>query len=114
SDLTLPPRRSRPPNASAYAVTTHCRSASDAPRADWAEGSAMLTMVASSAIISWAIAMKASAVHLLLSGGGAVQVCVSAVAALMSGEPRAAPRHPPWRRGPPRTLLQRSRPRHPA
>src|SRR5437879_5951959 len=38
---------------------THCRSASEAPRARCADGSAMLTMVASSAIISWARAMKA-------------------------------------------------------
>ena len=34
----------------------HCRALSEKPSASWAEGRAMLTIVASSTTISWAIA----------------------------------------------------------
>src|SRR5262249_51752872 len=51
-----PPTSSRLPNDSAYAVTTHCRLPLEKPRACWADGSAMFTMVASSPTISWATA----------------------------------------------------------
>src|ERR1700683_5646216 len=53
-----PPTSSRLPNARAYAVTTHCRSLFGKPRACWADGSAMFTMVASSTTISWAMATR--------------------------------------------------------
>src|SRR5215469_1239312 len=49
-----PPSSSNPPKASEYAVTTHCRSALENPSALWAEGSAIVTIVASSTTISWA------------------------------------------------------------
>src|SRR5215471_18124082 len=49
-----PPSSRRPPKASEYAVTTHCRSALENPRSCWAEGSAMFTIVASRTTISWA------------------------------------------------------------
>src|SRR5215469_8845588 len=49
-----PPNSSNPPKASEYAVTTHCRSALENPSALWAEGSAIVTIVASSTTISWA------------------------------------------------------------
>src|SRR5215468_11156099 len=49
-----PPSSNNPPKASEYAVTTHCRSALENPSACWAEGSAMVTIVASSTTISWA------------------------------------------------------------
>src|SRR5438552_11618279 len=51
-----PPTSSRLPNDSAYAVTTHCRSPLEKPSACCADGSAMLTIVASSTSISWATA----------------------------------------------------------
>ncbi|WP_313546523.1 hypothetical protein [Leifsonia aquatica] len=35
---------SSPPNANAYAVTTHCRSVVEMPRSCWAWGSAMVTI----------------------------------------------------------------------
>jgi len=47
--VSLPPSSSRLPNASAYAVTTHCRSILEKCRACCAEGRAMFTIVASSA-----------------------------------------------------------------
>ena len=50
-----PPASSRLPNASAYAVTTHSRPLSEKCSAFCAEGSAMLTTVMSSTIISCAI-----------------------------------------------------------
>lgn len=52
-----PPSSSSPPNASVYAVITHCRLASDIPRSRWADGRAMFTIVASSTTISCAIAI---------------------------------------------------------
>ncbi len=50
-----PPSRSRLPNASAYAVTTHWRFSFENPSAFCADGSAMFTIVASRITISWAI-----------------------------------------------------------
>ena len=57
----LPPSSSSPPNASAYALTTHSRLVPEKPSAVWMCGRATLTMVASSTTISWAVAMTASA-----------------------------------------------------
>src|SRR5215471_694849 len=54
-----PPNSSRLPNASAYAVTTHCRSTVEKCSARWAEGSAMFTIVASRITINWARPMTA-------------------------------------------------------
>ena len=51
-----PPTGSRLPKASAYAVTTHCRSLFGNARARCADGSAMFTIVASRTTMSWAIA----------------------------------------------------------
>src|SRR4051794_41011721 len=50
-----PPSSSNEPNASAYAVTIHWRALSENPRSACAVGSAMVTMVASRTIISWAM-----------------------------------------------------------
>ena len=47
-----PNRSSRLPNVSEYAVTIHCRFASENPSAFCADGSAMFTTVASSTTIS--------------------------------------------------------------
>src|SRR5829696_2076206 len=63
-----PPSSSRPPKASVYAVTIHCRSASLMPRSRWADGSAMFTIDASSTTISWATPITSSASHRLWSG----------------------------------------------
>ena len=49
-----PPGSRRLPNARAYPVTTHCRSSVENPRACWAVGSAIFTMVESRMTISWA------------------------------------------------------------
>ena len=55
--LSRPPNSSRLPKESAYAVMIHWRSASEKPRACWAEGIAMFTTVASRTTISWAMPM---------------------------------------------------------
>src|SRR3984957_2416784 len=57
---TLPPTRSRLPNASAYAVTTHCRFSFEKCNARCADGNATVTIVASSTTISCATLSKAS------------------------------------------------------
>ena len=57
----LPPSSSSPPNASAYALTTHSRPVPEKPSAVWMCGRATLTMVASSTTMSWAVAMTARA-----------------------------------------------------
>src|SRR6185369_15889946 len=56
-----PPSRSSPPNASAYALTTHSRLLPEKPSAVWMCGSATLTMVASSTTMSWAVAITTRA-----------------------------------------------------
>ncbi len=56
---SLPPSSSSPPNASAYAVTIHWRESLEKPRACWADGRAMFTIVASRTTISWASPMTA-------------------------------------------------------
>src|SRR5580765_2177413 len=56
-----PPSMSRLPKARAYAVTTHCRPASEKPRSVWMWGRAMFTIVPSRTIMSWALAMTMSA-----------------------------------------------------
>ncbi len=69
-----PPNSSRLPNASAYAVTTHCRSTVLKPSARCADGSAMFTIVTSSTIISWASPITPRISHrrgLMLSGTAA-------------------------------------------
>ena len=58
-----PPRSSRLPNASEYAVTIHCRSASPNPSDSCACGSAMFTMVASSTTINCARPSTPSTTH---------------------------------------------------
>jgi hypothetical protein len=57
----LPPSRSSPPNASAYALTTHSRLVPEKPSAVWMWGWATLTLVASSTTMSWAGAITARA-----------------------------------------------------
>ena len=57
----LPPSSSSPPNASAYALTTHSRLVPEKPSAVWMCGRATLTMVASSTTMSCAVAMTARA-----------------------------------------------------
>ena len=54
-----PPSSSRLPNASAYAVTTHCRSTVAKCSDRCADGSATFTIVRSRTIMSWAIATVA-------------------------------------------------------
>ena len=71
TSASLPPSSSKLPNASAYAVTTHCRSATEKCSAFCAEGSAMFMIVASSTIISCAIAITARIHHRLGSGWAA-------------------------------------------
>ena len=66
---------------------THCRCASDAPRSRCAQGSAMLTIVASSAIISWASAMKVSAIQ-RRSIGRLVMASANVGAELLAPPPR--------------------------
>ena len=56
---SLPPSSKRLPNASAYAVTTHCRLSVEKPKERCAEGSAMFTIVASSTTISCATPSRA-------------------------------------------------------
>src|SRR5262245_62506832 len=63
-----PPNSSRLPNASAYAVTTHCRSTVVKPRARCADGSAIFTTVASSTTMSCARAITPRTSQRLLSG----------------------------------------------
>ena len=60
---SLPPSSSRLPNASAYAVTTHCRSTMENPRSRCAVGSAMFMIVASSTIMSCARAITPRISH---------------------------------------------------
>ena len=55
--LMRPPRRRNPPKARVYAVTTHCRSVFEKPRACCADGRAMIMIVESSTTMSWAPAM---------------------------------------------------------
>ncbi len=55
TSLSLPPSSSRLPNASEYAVMIHWRLSFEKCSAFWAEGSAMLTIVASSTTISCAM-----------------------------------------------------------
>ena len=50
-----PPRSRSEPKASAYAVMIHWRLSLENESAFWAEGSAMLTIVASSTTMSWAM-----------------------------------------------------------
>lgn len=73
-----PPSSNRPPKASVYAVMTHCRSASEKVRAACADGIAMFTTVASSAIISCAAATNTSASHRRSSGGCSTRRCEEA------------------------------------
>ena len=56
-----PPSSNSPPNASAYALTTHSRLVPEKWSAVWMCGRATLTMVASSTTISCAVAMTARA-----------------------------------------------------
>ena len=61
--LSLPPSSSRLPNASAYAVTTHCRSTMEKPSDFCADGSAMFMIVASRMIMSCARAITPRISH---------------------------------------------------
>jgi len=62
---TLPPTNSRLPNASAYAVTTHCRLWGEKCNARCADGSATVTIVASNTTINCATLNKARTAHRL-------------------------------------------------
>src|SRR5918994_3986107 len=61
-----PPRSRKPPNTSTYALTTHDRSSDENPRSVPIDGSATLTIDASSTTTNWAAASSASASHLLV------------------------------------------------
>ena len=79
---SLPPRSSRLPNASAYAVTTHCRSTMENARSCCAVGSAMFMIVASSTIMSCARAITPRISHRCsgaagLASAGWVMACPS-------------------------------------
>ncbi len=76
-----PPSSSRPPNARVYAVITHCRSASVMPSSRWAEGRAMVTIVASSMTMSCATPITRSASQRLES-------CVDVAGATAASGPR--------------------------
>jgi hypothetical protein len=52
---SLPPSSRNPPKATAYPLISHCSVDVPMCRPVWIEGSATLTMVKSSTIISWAI-----------------------------------------------------------
>src|SRR5579862_78009 len=56
-----PPNSSRPPKVRVYALSTHCRSAVEKFRLRWIDGSATVTMVASSTTINCAVEMTTSA-----------------------------------------------------
>src|SRR5207245_1287329 len=60
---SLPPSSSRLPKASAYAVTIHCRFSVEKCSAFWAEGIAMVTIVASSTTISCATLSRVRTAH---------------------------------------------------
>src|SRR5271165_3580322 len=60
---SFPPSSKRLPNASAYAVTTHCRLSVEMPSDRCAEGSAMFTIVASRTTISCATPSRARTVQ---------------------------------------------------
>ena len=89
---SLPPSSSRLPNASAYAVTTHCRSARVKCRSRCADGSAMFMIVASSTIISWAIAITARISHRLPSGGSIAPALAPRPAGMLSADMLLLPR----------------------
>src|SRR4051794_32143156 len=61
-----PPRSRKPPNVSTYALTTHDRLSCEKLRAFPTDGSATLTIDASSTTTNWAAASSASAIHLLV------------------------------------------------
>src|SRR5918992_1392397 len=61
-----PPRSRKPPNTSTYALTTHDRSSDENPRSVPIDGSATLTIDASSTTTNWAAASSANATHLLV------------------------------------------------
>src|SRR5215211_1769661 len=63
---TRPPSSRKPPNTSTYALTTHDRSSCENSRSFPIEGSATLTIDASSTTTNWAAASSASATHLLV------------------------------------------------
>jgi hypothetical protein len=62
-----PPSSKKPPNASVYAVITHCRSAWAKPRSLWIAGRATFTIVASSTTMNCAKQTRTSTSHLLVS-----------------------------------------------
>jgi hypothetical protein len=82
-----PPNSSRLPNDSAYAVTTHCRSAFEKLSACCADGSAMFITVASSTTMSWAIAMTTRVIQRLESGPGVIGSVISVSANLEDVSP---------------------------
>src|SRR5215217_7513180 len=61
-----PTSRRKPPNTSTYALTTHDRSSDENPRSVPIDGSATLTIDASSTTTNWAAASSANATHLLV------------------------------------------------
>jgi hypothetical protein len=61
TSAAFPPSSRRLAKGSVYAVMTHCRAMSENPSARCMDGSAMFTIVASSAIMSCAMEMNASA-----------------------------------------------------
>src|SRR5215471_14617994 len=61
--VSFPPSSSRLPNDSAYAVTIHCRLSVEKPSAFWAEGIAIVTIVASSTTINCATLSSARIAH---------------------------------------------------
>ena len=58
-----PPSSRKPPKTSVYALTIHCRSASDIPRSSWIEGSATFTIVASRITMNCAMQTRTRTSH---------------------------------------------------
>src|SRR4051812_37827732 len=61
---TRPPSRRKPPNISAYALTTHCRFSCEKPRSAWIEGSATFTIAMSRTTMNCTPRSSASTIHL--------------------------------------------------
>src|SRR5919106_3050575 len=64
-----PPSRRKPPNRSAYALMTHCRSSWENPRSVWIDGSATFTTATSSTTMNCTVQRRARASHLRRDDG---------------------------------------------
>ena len=89
-----PPSSSRLPNASAYAVTTHCLSTVAKCSDRCADGSATFTIVRSRTIMSWATATVARISQRLRAYGMFSIACTAAFIVLSSGDTEPGRRRP--------------------